>query len=122
MIHTVTYTHIVVNPTNNIDRMGYVVSPANVIGAVIGGILGAVGGYFLSRWLADKLNLTGWKRTVFIVGISAIITAGAAVIGYFLGPYVQKVWQKIINFLKGLIKTHCCFIAGTVIAHGDCNR
>ena len=107
------------DPVDNVDRIGYVVSPANVIGAIIGGILGAVGGYFLSRWLADKLNLKGWKRTLFIAGITAVITAAAAVIGYFIGPYVQKVGQKIINALKNLIKTSCCFAAGTLIATSD---
>ena len=107
------------DPVDNVDRIGYVVSPANVIGAIIGGILGAVGGYFLSRWLADKLNLKGWKRTLFIAGITAVITAAAAVIGYFIGPYVQKVGQKIINALKNLIKTSCCFVAGTLIATSD---
>ena len=107
------------DPVDNVDRIGYVVSPANVIGAIIGGILGAVDGYFLSRWLADKLNLKGWKRTLFIAGITAVITAAAAVIGYFIGPYVQKVGQKIINALKNLIKTSCCFVAGTLIATSD---
>ena len=43
------------NPISNADEGGYIA--ANVIGAVIGGIVGAVGGYFLTNWLADKLNL-----------------------------------------------------------------
>jgi predicted RNA binding protein YcfA (HicA-like mRNA interferase family) len=100
---------------NNVDRSGFVVTPANVIGAVIGGLIGALGGYFLSRWLADKLSLKGWKRTVFIVGITAIITAGAAAIGYFIGPYVQKLGKSIIQAIRGLAKGSCCFIAGTLI-------
>ena len=36
------------DPINYIDMSGYVVTPANVIGAIVGLILGAVGGYFLS--------------------------------------------------------------------------
>ncbi len=102
------------DPINNMDRSGFVVTPANVIGAVIGGLIGALGGYFLSRWLADKLKLKGWKRTVFIVGITAIITAGAAVIGYFIGPYVQKIGKSIIQAIRGLAKGSCCFVAGTL--------
>ena len=54
------------NPIMYSDPTGYFITPANVIGAVISGILGAVGGYFLSRWLADKIGLDGWKRSVFI--------------------------------------------------------
>ena len=50
------------NPVLYVDYTGHVVTPANVIGAIVGGIIGAVGGYFLSRWLADKIGLSGWKR------------------------------------------------------------
>lgn len=77
------------NPIKYTDPDGYV-TPANVIGAVIGGIIGAVGGYFLTNWLANKLNLSGWKRNLFVWGLTAVITAAAAVIGYFIGPYVTK--------------------------------
>ena len=90
------------NPVNNADHSGMVVTPANVIGAIIGVVLGAVGGYFLSRFLADKLGLKDWKRTVFIAGITAVISAAAGVIGYFIGPYVAKVANSIMSSLKGL--------------------
>ena len=96
------YAYCENNPVNYVDNTGYVA--ANVIGAVIGLVLGAVGGYFLSRFLADKIGLKGWKRTVFIVGISAIISASAAVIGYFIGPYVGKVFNKLLHGLRGLFK------------------
>ena len=76
--------------------------PANIIGASIDLILGAVGGYFLIRFLADKLNLRGWKRTVFIAGITTVISAVSAVIGYFIGPYVQKAGQALLSGLKKL--------------------
>lgn len=39
------------NPVNYVDLTGYVVISANIIGAV--------GGYFLSRFLADKIGLKG---------------------------------------------------------------
>ena len=45
------------NPVNCVDITGYAVTPTNVIGAV--------GGYFLSRFLADKIGLKGWKGTLF---------------------------------------------------------
>jgi RHS repeat-associated protein len=93
------------NPIMNIDNSGMVVTPANVIGAVIGGIIGAVGGYFLTRWLADKIGLKGWKRNLFIAGLTAVITASAAAIGYFIGPYVAKAWATWSSRLAGLVRT-----------------
>nr|WP_303252873.1 RHS repeat-associated core domain-containing protein [uncultured Ruminococcus sp.] len=90
------------NPISNADESGYIA--ANVIGAVIGGIVGAVGGYFLTNWLADKLNLHGWKRNVFVWGLSAVIGAAAAVIGYFIGPYVAKLATKLASYVANLIQ------------------
>lgn len=75
-----------------------------MIGAIIGAIVGVVGGYFLSRWIADKLRLSGWKRKAFIAGITAVITASAAAIRYFLGPYVKKVATTLINALRSSFK------------------
>ena len=92
------------NPINRTDITGCIVTPANVIGAIIGVILGIVGGYFLSRFLADKIGLKGWKRIAFIIGITAIISAAAAVIGYFIGPYVTKAFNAMLNGLRGLFK------------------
>ena len=92
------------NPINNCDATGHVVTPANIIGAAVGIVLGAVGGYFLSRFLADKLGLKGWKRTVFVVGISAVISAAAGVIGYFIGPYIGKAFNSLISGLRSIFK------------------
>ena len=91
------------NSVNNCDPTGYV-TPANIIGALIGLILGAVGGYYLSRFLADKIGLKGWKRTLFIIGISAIISAAATVIGYFIGPYITKAFKTVLNGLRSIFK------------------
>ncbi len=91
------------NPVNNTDYTG-LITPANLIGAIIGAIIGVVGGYFLSRWFADKLHLSGWKRNVFIAGLTAVITASAAAIGYFLGPYVKKAATTLINSLRASFK------------------
>lgn len=91
---------------------------ANVVGAVIGGIIGLVGGIFLSKWLADKIGLKGWKRTIFIAGLSVIITAAAATIGYFIAPYLGSKAKTIIQGLRGIGKTSC-FVAGTAILAKD---
>ena len=91
------------NSVNNCDPTGCV-TPANIIGALIGLILGAVGGYYLSRFLADKIGLKGWKRTLFIMGISAIISAAATVIGYFIGPYITKAFKTVLNGLRSIFK------------------
>ena len=98
------FTYCENNPVNCVDLTGYAITPANVIGAIVGLVLGAVGGYFLSRFLADKIGLEGWKRVVFIVGISAIISAAAGVIGYFIGPYIAKAFRALLNGLRGLFK------------------
>ena len=90
------------NPVNMVDQSGTIA--ANVIGAVIGGVIGAVGGYFLTRWLADRIGLRGWKRNTFIWGLSAIITASAATIGYFVGPYVARAWSTFSVKMAGLIR------------------
>ena len=120
------FTYCLNSPISNSDPSGYVVTPANVIGAAIGAVIGAVGGYFLSKYLADKLHLTGKKRKVFIAGLTALTTVSAAIIGYFIGPYVAKMGKQAINSLKQAItklKTSTpkacnpnCFVAGTMVA------
>ena len=89
------------NPVMYVDKNGYVA--ANIIGAVIGAIVGAVGGSYLSNWLADKIGLGGWKRKVFVWGLSAVITASASAIGYVIGPYVAKVASKLTDYVVKLI-------------------
>jgi len=117
------YAYCFNNPVINNDPKGYFVSPANIIGAVIGGILGAVGGYFLIKFLADKIGLNGWKRQVFIWGLTAVITASAATIGYFLGSYVARTGKALIQSFRKMIlkeiKPSNCFTAGTLIKAKD---
>lgn len=96
------FTYCNNNPICYADSDGYIAS--KVIGAIVGAVIGAVGGYFLGTWFANKLGLSGWKRTLFIAGFSAIVGAAAAVIGYFIGPYIAKAWSYYSAKLMGLVK------------------
>ena len=96
------YTYCKNSAVMHRDDSGYVA--ANVIGAIIGGVIGAIGGYVLTSWLANRLNLKGWKRNLFIWGLTALIGAAAAAIGYFVGPYVSKAWYALRAKISGLIR------------------
>ena len=73
------------NPVSMHDPDGY--AAANIIGGIVGGVTGAALGYLL----ADALGLKGWKRAALI----SAATAGGAVLGAFLGPYVAKLGGKV---------------------------
>ncbi len=91
------------NPVNDSDPSGCIA--ANVVGIVIGAVMGAVGGYFLAKWLASKINFKrDWQKKAFIGGLTALITASSAAIGYFVGPYVSKFFSKLINYAVELIQ------------------
>ena len=92
------FSYCVNNPVNNKDDDGYIV--ANIIGAVIG----AIGGYIVTNWLADNFSLKGWKRKIFVFGLSSLVGAVATTIGYFVGPYIAKVWYALRAKLSGLIR------------------
>ena len=81
------YSYCENNSVNNVDPNGNVVTPANVIGAV----LGAVGGYFLSRYLADQLKLSGWKRSIFIIGITVVISAAIGVFSGIIDIFISTI-------------------------------
>ncbi len=122
------------NPINQNDTNGNIA--ANIVGAAIGAIIGVVGGVFLGNWLADILNLSGWKRSFFVGVVATLVGAAAGTIGYFIGPYVAKIavklgryvlellqkgkiaFQKLSNSVKSSIRAigKCaCFTAGTLI-------
>ena len=86
------------NPVNNVDSTGHIA--ANIVGAVIGAIVGAVGGYFLTNWIANKLGLKSWKRKLFVWGLTAVISAAATTVGYFIGPYIAKISNKLISAIR----------------------
>ena len=126
------------NPISYIDPEGNVVTPANVIGAAIGAVIGIVGGLFLGNWFADILKLKGWRRGLFIGGVTALVGAAAAAIGYFVGPYVSKIAVKLGKYIaklvqkgklvlkklstkaktavRSLVEKTCCFVAGTLVS------
>lgn len=92
------------NPVMYSDPSGYIA--ANVAGAIIVGVIGAIGGTFLGIWLADKLGIKSWwKRALFISGVALLVGAAAAAIGFFIGPYIAKFGTYIINGLRSLVNT-----------------
>ena len=87
-------------------------TPANVIGAIIGGILGAIGGAILGKWLAQRLGINNTiARGAFIGMVGLLAGAGAAAIGYAIGPYVRNSWYTIKNGLGNLLKKSYSSIA-----------
>ena len=88
------------NPVNYTDITGYVVTPANVIGAVIG----VVGGAILGLALANYFNLKGWKRWAVTASTSLLL----GIVGWFAGPVI---WKGIKAAVAYLITT------GTMLYH-----
>ena len=76
------------NPINNSDSTGYVMTPANVIGAVIG----VIGGAVIGTAIANYFRLTGWKKWACTASVSALI----GVVGYFAGPSIYAAIRPIV--------------------------
>ena len=91
------------NAVNYADPSGNIA--ANVVGAIVGGIIGVVGGAFLGNWLADRIGLKGLARWAFVGGVSILVGATAAAIGYLIGPYVAKAWGFFKGQLARLLKS-----------------
>ncbi len=98
------YGYGVNNPVSLIDPTGKVVTPANVIGAVIG----AGGGALLGKLVADYYGLTGLKRDLTIAGFAV----GGAALGWFAGPLVEKLAISVAAKL-GLISSGETATVGT---------
>ena len=76
------------NCINYMDCTGYVVTPANVIGALIG----LLGGALIGNAIVDYFDL-GWPWNVLVIGsTSALFT----VIGWSAGPVVYAVIKPLI--------------------------
>ena len=121
------------NPVNYADHSGMVVTPANVIGAIIGAGAGALIGVLL----VSHFNLTGWKKWLVIGGSTALV----AIIGWFAGPVIYKAITAITPMLQDAIEKGKlaynkiatsvsrflgllpkCFVAGTLIKTQDGER
>lgn len=112
------YTYCWNNPVNLTDTTGE--SPANIIGAIAGGVVGAS----FEILIAKELRLKGAKKKALI----AAATIGGAALGAFLGPYAAKLGKKVISAVKTAgKKVACkvpkkgCFIAGTMVLTEDGN-
>ncbi len=81
------------NPVVLFDEDGQ--AAANIIGAIVGGAVGAGLGYLLAK----HLGLTGWKKAAVI----AAAAIGGAALGAFLGPYVAKLAKSIGSVAKSVI-------------------
>ena len=103
------YAYCANNPVNNFDPDGEAV--ASIVGGVIGGVAGAA----LGALLAKELGLSGWKKALFIAGVTA---AGAA-LGAFLGPYMAKLGGKIASMTKSVASSFKATVqsARTAIKH-----
>lgn len=95
-------------------------SPANIIGAIAGGVAGAS----LGILLAKELRLTGAKKKALI----AAATVGGAALGAFLGPYAAKLGKKVISAVKTAgkkvackVTKKACFVAGILVLTEDGN-
>ena len=112
------YTYCWNNPVNMLDTTGE--SPANIIGAIAGGVAGAS----LGILLAKELRLTGAKKKALI----AAATVGGAALGAFLGPYAAKLGKKVISAVKTAgkkvackVTKKACFVAGILVLTEDGN-
>jgi RHS repeat-associated protein len=76
------------NPVMFVDSTGY-----GPVGAVIGSILGFGLGVILTPYIADLMGLKGWKRTAFIWGGTAVITALGAWAGYYIGEAIFRIYK-----------------------------
>ena len=76
------------NPINYVDPLGTVVTPANVMGAIIG----AIGGYIIGEAIANYFQLTGCWETLVKISSTALIT----VVGWFAGPLVYQAIKPVV--------------------------
>lgn len=77
-------------------------SPANVIGAVVGGIGGAV----IGTALVKHFHLTGWKKWLVLGSITGLM----AIVGWFAGPAIYAALKPIV--IKAI--TACTLAVGAI--------
>ncbi len=76
------------NPVMYSDPTGHI-SPANIIGAIIG----VVGGAIIGKLIVNHFNLKGWKKWVVLGGASLLL----GVLGWFSGPTLLKLIRSLVT-------------------------
>ena len=88
ILSTNLYSYCFNNVVNCLDDSGYIVTPANIIGALIG----TVGGSLIGSAIADYFGLTGWAKWACTAGTSLLL----GVVGWFAGPVIFEALKTII--------------------------
>ncbi len=76
------------NPINNTEVSG-MITPANIIGALVGAGAGAL----IGRAIANYFKLSGWRRRLVLGGSAALV----AVAGWFAGPVIWRAVQPVLQ-------------------------
>lgn len=97
------YSYCENNPVNNVDYNGNAITPANIIGAAIGAVLGAVGGYFFMNY-APKFKLNNYSKIVAGFLQVVIKTAIATISSFIAGKIINKISAK--SFSSKQIKNY----------------
>ena len=82
------YSYCNNNPINNVEISG-MITPANIIGALVGAGAGAL----IGRAIANYFRLSGWKKWLVIGGSSALV----AVAGWFAGPAIWRAIRPVLQ-------------------------
>ena len=83
------YVYCMGNPVLFIDISGQVITPANIIGALIGAGIGALIGLAIS----NAFELSGWQKAAAIGGSSLIV----GIVGWFAGPFVLEILSQVVS-------------------------
>ena len=82
------YAYCVNDPVNCVDPSGYIATPANVIGAIVG----VIGGAVIGNAIVNHFKI-GWPwRGLVVSSITALLT----VVGWFAGPAIYAVIKPIV--------------------------
>ena len=82
------YTYALDAPFTHIDPTGKVVTPANVVGALVG----AVGGYAIANVICNYFDLPSCTRNFAVGSITALMT----VVGWFAGPAIYAALKPLV--------------------------
>ena len=82
------FTYCINNPIKYADATGFVITPANVIGAIIG----AIGGAVIGQAIANYFGLGNPWRSLVVASTSVLLT----VVGWFAGPAVYAAVRPVV--------------------------